>query len=65
MDLTWTGAASPNVDVYRDEIVVATVPNTGTCNGSTGEFRWATYIYRVCEAGTSTCSNDVPVRFRH
>ena len=63
--LTWTGATSSNIDVYRDGIVIATVPNTGTYTDSTGDTGRARYTYKVCEAGTSTCSNEVTVRFRH
>src|SRR5438876_5283911 len=63
--LTWTGATSSNVDVNRDGVVIATVPNTGTYIDSTGDTGRARYTYEVCEAGTSTCSNEVTVRFRH
>jgi N-acetylneuraminic acid mutarotase len=62
--LTWSGAASTNIDVYRDGNVIATVPNTGTYTDSTGDTGRARYTYRVCEAGTSTCSNEVTVTFR-
>src|SRR6266853_319322 len=63
--LTWTGATSNNVDVNRDGVVIATVPNTGTHIDSTGDTGRARYTYKVGEAGTSTCSNEVTVRFRH
>jgi hypothetical protein len=63
--LTWTGATSNNIDVNRNGIVIATVPNTGTYIDSTGDTGRARYTYEVCEAGTSTCSNEVTVRFRH
>ncbi len=63
--LTWTGAISNNVDVNRNGVVIATVPNTGTYIDSTGDTGRARYTYEVCEAGTSTCSNEVTVRFRH
>ena len=63
--LTWTGATSNNIDVNRDGVVIATVPNTGTYIDSTGDTGRARYTYEVCEAGTSSCSNKVTVRFRH
>ena len=63
--LTWSGATSANIDVYRNGSLIATVPNTGTYTDSTGDTGRAQYIYHVCEAGTSTCSNDVTVRFPH
>src|SRR5713101_114274 len=62
--LRWTGATSTNIDVYRNGAVVATVPNTGTYTDSTGDTGRARYTYKVCAAGTSTCSNDVIVTFR-
>jgi hypothetical protein len=63
--LTWSGATSNNIDVNRDGVVIATVPNTGAYTDSTGDTGRARYTYKVCEAGTSTCSNEVTVRFRH
>src|SRR5213075_2092208 len=63
--LTWTGAISNNADVNRNGVVIATVPNTGSYTDSTGNTGRARYAYKVCEAGTSTCSNEVTVRFRH
>ncbi len=62
--LTWSGATSSNIDVNRDGIVIATVPNNGHYNDSTGTTGQATFTYKVCEAGTQTCSNSVIVRFR-
>jgi hypothetical protein len=62
--LTWSGATSANIDVYRNGAVIATVLNTGTYTDSTGDTGRARYIYRVCEAGTSTCSNDAKVKFQ-
>ena len=63
MDLTWSGATSTNIDVYRDRIVIATVPNTGAYTDSTGSHGRAKYTYKVCQAGTASCSNNVTVNF--
>jgi serine protease AprX len=62
--LIWSGATSSNIDVNRDGIVITTVPNNGHYNDSTGTTGQATFTYKVCEAGTQTCSNSVIVRFR-
>ena len=62
--LTWSGATSSNIDVNRDGVVIATVPNSGHYNDSTGTTGQASFTYKVCEAGTQTCSNSVVVRFR-
>jgi len=61
--LTWGGANSANVDVYRNRVVVATTPNDGQYDDSTGDTGRAQYMYKVCEAGTQTCSNTVTVNF--
>jgi hypothetical protein len=63
--LTWTGATSANVDVYRNGVLIATTPNDGQYDDSTGDTGQAQYVYRVCEAGTGTCSNDLTVTFPH
>ena len=63
MDLTWSGATSANIDVYRNGVVIATMPNDGSYTDSTGDHGRATYTYKVCEAGTPTCSSEVTVRF--
>ena len=62
--LGWKGATSPNVDIYRNAVLIATQPNNpGEYIDSTGDTGRARYRYRVCEAGTQTCSNDVKVKF--
>ena len=64
--LTWSGANSDKIDIYRNSPPpIARVPNRGTYTDSTGDTGRARYEYRVCEAGTSTCSNDVTVKFPH
>jgi len=45
-------------------VVIATVPsNPGSYTDSTGQKGRATFTYKVCEAGTQNCSNQVTVRF--
>jgi hypothetical protein len=63
VDLTWSGATSNNVDVYRNNAVVATTLNDGFYTDSPGGRGHATYTYKVCNQGTQTCSNQVTVRF--
>jgi serine protease len=62
--LTWSGATSTNIDVYRDDVLIVTTANDGSYTDSTGDTGRARYTYHVCEAGTATCSNDVRVRFQ-
>jgi subtilisin family serine protease len=62
-DLSWSGATSTNVDVYRDGLVVATVSNSGAYTHSTNEVGGGSHTYQVCETGTSTCSNEAVVSY--
>jgi N-acetylneuraminic acid mutarotase len=61
--LQWRGATSVNIDVYRNEVLIVTTPNDGQFDDSTGDTGQAQYVYRVCNGGTQTCSNDVTVNF--
>jgi PQQ enzyme repeat len=61
--LKWRGATSANVDVNRDGVVIATTPNDGLYDDSTGTTGQASFMYKVCEAGTQNCSNTVTVNF--
>jgi autotransporter-associated beta strand protein len=63
--LTWSGATSANVDVYRDGGVIVTTANDGLYVDSIGNGSQADYHYLVCEAGSQTCSNEVVVGFKH
>lgn len=66
-DLTWSGALSGQVDILRDNSVIATVTNVSTGDniykdegaGKGG----GTHTYQVCEVGTSACSAPVTVTY--
>jgi hypothetical protein len=59
--LTWTGGNTNRFDVYRNDVVIATVQNTHTYTDLLT--RHGNFTYKVCEAHTTTCSNEVMVRF--
>lgn len=65
VDLVWSGANSPNVDIYRNnfETPIITTANDGTYTDKISNTGSATYIYQVCEAGTNSCSNEATVNF--
>ena len=63
VDLTWQGAGSSQVDIVRDGSTVATTDNDGFHTDNTGNRGGASYTYQVCEAGTSTCSNEATASF--
>ena len=67
-DLTWDGATSTDVDVYRavdggSLSLLTTTANDGFYTDSTNNVGNGTYTYQVCEAGTTTCSNEATVTF--
>ena len=62
-DLTWSGATSVNVDVYRNNTLIITTGNDTAHTDPINNKGGGSYTYRVCEAGTSTCSNDVTVTY--
>ena len=61
--LKWRGATSANIDVYRDGVVIATTPNDGSYDDSTGTTGQVSFMYQVCEAATQNCSNTGTVNF--
>jgi len=57
IELSWSGAESSDIDVYRNGELSATVNNTGAHTDSIPG-RSGIPTYRVCEAGTRNCSNE-------
>jgi hypothetical protein len=62
-DLSWSGTTASSVDVYRNNEKVTTVANAGAYTDNIDSRGGGSYTYRVCEAGTSTCSNNVTISF--
>lgn len=62
VDLTWTGTSAA-IDIYRDGSVITATTNDGAYTDNIDNRGGGSYTYRVCEAGTSTCSNDATVTF--
>lgn len=61
VDLSWSGASTSTVDVYRNGSLRTTTNNDGAYTDS---FRtYGTYTYRVCDQGTNNCSADSTVSF--
>jgi subtilisin family serine protease len=56
-NLTWNDGAA-NVDVYRNGTVVAAgITNTGSYSDNLGRST-GTFTWKVCNAGTTSCSNE-------
>lgn len=62
--LSWTAGTEAQVDVYRNNVKVATASNSGTFSDSFVGARRSTATYKVCVAASTTaCSNNASVRF--
>ena len=60
--LTWTGATSQYLSLYRDGVNFGAAANTGTFTDvvmTSG----GTIVYKVCEYNTTVCSNTASVMF--
>ena len=60
--LSWSGMTSTRADVFRNGARVATVANNGAYTDRLARRVHGTFSYRVCAAGTSTCSQSVSVQ---
>jgi subtilisin family serine protease len=60
--LSWSGALASSVDVYRNGTRITTTSNSGSYTDSLGKSS-GTFSYKVCDAGTTTCSNTASVTF--
>ena len=61
--LKWTRAQGETVYLYRNGLVFQSTPNDGQQNISKNATGGATYIFKVCEAGTAICSNPATAQF--
>lgn len=62
-DLSWSGATSVNVDVYRNGVVITSTVNDGAYTDNINQRGGGTFTYKICEAGTSDCSNESFITF--
>ena len=62
-DLKWGGTTISFVDIYRDGTRITTTGNTGSYTDPINKKGSGSYVYVVCETGTSTCSNQARVVF--
>src|SRR5262249_36726695 len=63
VDLSWNGATSSGIDVYRNGVFTVTTPNDGFYTDHPNGRGHGTYSYKVCETSTGNCSNQVIVNF--
>ena len=62
-DLKWSGTSAASIDVFRNGAKITTVANTAAYTDPINAKGGGSYRFRVCEAGTTTCSNEVLVSF--
>lgn len=63
VDLSFSGAAGSNVDVYRDGSKIATTSASSTYTDSINTKGGGSYTYKACDEGTSTCTAEQTVIF--
>jgi len=63
MGLSWTGARGESVNVHRNGAFLRSSQNDGSYGNSRSFIGPATYRYKVCEQGSSVCSNTSTVVF--
>ncbi len=61
VDVSWNGASTSSVDIYRNGSLRTTTANDGAYTDSFKTY--GSYTYQVCDQGTSNCSSDVTVNF--
>jgi PKD repeat protein len=61
--LKWSRAQGSAVYIYRNGLVLMSTPNDGQQGVSKNATGAATYIFKVCEAGTTICSNPATAAF--
>ena len=57
--VSWSGASSAYVDVYRNGIRLINTPNDGVW--SDRPRTRGSYTYKVCNSGSSTCSTEAAI----
>ncbi|MCC2617452.1 S8 family serine peptidase [Aestuariibacter halophilus] len=63
VDLSWSGAQTTNVDIYRDGQLIDTTNNDGSYTDALNTKGGGSYDYQVCEEASNTCSATQTVVF--
>jgi hypothetical protein len=63
VDLSWAGATTTSVSVFRNGTLVLTTANDGRETDRLNTKGGGSYTYKLCESGTSNCSAPVNVAF--
>jgi PKD repeat protein len=60
-DLTWSGAQSASIDIYRNNVMIVRTNNSGAYTDNPTSKIGSYVVYRICEAATSNCSASINV----
>ncbi len=63
VDLTWSGAVSADVELWRNGVLIDTTTNDGLYRDNLGRDTTGSFTYWVCEPGGSECSNMLTIVF--
>ncbi|MBI4088381.1 S8 family serine peptidase [Candidatus Kaiserbacteria bacterium] len=63
VSLSWSGATTAQIDIYRDNALIITTVNDNSYTDAIDQKGAGAYVYKVCEAETATCSNESAVTF--
>jgi serine protease len=63
VNLTWSGAQGRRVDVFRNGSKLTSTSNTGAYTDDLPRGATGTFTHKVCETGSSNCSNETSVSF--
>ncbi|MCW8832706.1 MAG: S8 family serine peptidase, partial [Colwellia sp.] len=61
VDLSWNGASTSSVDIFRNGSLRTTTSNDGSFRDSFKSY--GSFTYKVCDQGSSNCSSEVTVNF--
>lgn len=61
--LSWSGATGTNVDIFRNGAKLTTTANDGAHTDQLAKGTTGTFTYKICNVGTTTCSNDASVTY--
>ena len=63
VDLSWSGATSPSVDILKNEVILETTTNDGSYTDKIANTGTNSATYRICELDSSKCSNEETVNW--
>jgi subtilisin family serine protease len=63
VDLAWSGATGPNVEVWRNAALHSTTTNDGAHADNHPGNATGTFTYKICEVGGLVCSNESAVTY--